>query len=350
MTELEALIRQKIEREGPLSVAHYMQLALTHPDHGYYMKGDPLGVGGDFTTAPEISQMFGELIGLWCAEVWNSLGKPDPFVCLELGPGRGTLMQDALRATAKIKGFHDAMRLCLMETNETLRVAQQEKLKEQDVTYLSDVSELPPLPTIVLANEFFDALPVHQYMRTPEGWRERMVGLQGEKFVFALDHNPVPLPLPEDKDFYEVSPLGVALVQHLAAHFKAYRGAALIVDYGACEGAYRDTLQAVSGHAFAPVLERPGAVDLTAHVDYTALALAAQREGARVFPCVTQMAFLHALGIEVRAWQLKLNADYDQAHAIDAGFERLTDPDKMGALFKVFAFASADLAEVPGFP
>lgn len=350
MTELEALIRQKIEREGPVSVAQYMQLALQHPSFGYYMKGDPLGVAGDFTTAPEISQMFGELIGLWCAEMWARLGKPAVFVLLELGPGRGTLMQDALRATRKIEGFHAAMRLMLMETNETLMAAQKSNLDVYAPAYLTDLDALPEAPVIAVANEFLDALPIHQYIRSQDGWHERMVGIDGDRFVFVSDTRAVPLPLPEDRDFYEVSPVAVSMVQYLARHIAKHGGAALFIDYGDCAMASGDTLQAVSGHKSVSVLERPGAVDLTAHVDFAALKLAAGREGALATPCVSQAAFLKAMGIELRAWQLKLKAGYDEAQEIDRALERLTGEGEMGCLFKAMAIAAPDVKDVPGFP
>ena len=310
MTELEAIIKQIIEREGPIPVARFMQLALTHPEHGYYMKGDPLGVAGDFTTAPEISQMFGELIGIWAAEVWKSLGSPSPFILLELGPGRGTLMQDALRATTKVDGFHQAMRLHLVETNETLKAAQREKLGAYKPTYLSSIPDLPELPLIAIANEFLDALPVHQYIKTPEGWRERMVACVQEKFVFVDDASTVPLPLPDEKEFYELSPMCVWVAEALSAHIKKNRGAALLIDYGYVEPSNANTLQAVSGHASVSPLENVGHVDLTAHVDFMALRLAAEKMGAVPTTAITQGEFLKALGIDLRAWQLKMKAGY----------------------------------------
>ncbi|MDD3182686.1 MAG: SAM-dependent methyltransferase [Alphaproteobacteria bacterium] len=350
MTELDALMRQMIQADGPLSVAQYMQLALQHPTHGYYMKGDPLGVAGDFTTAPEISQMFGELVGLWCAEIWTRMDKPDPFVLLELGPGRGTLMQDALRATSKIQGFHAAMQLMLMESNQTLRAAQNERLAQALPAYLSELEALPRLPLIVIANEFLDALPVHQYVRTQEGWRERMVGLVDDKFTFVCDAKPVPLPLPDDQTFYEVSPLSLSFVQNLSQHMVSYGGAGLFIDYGDAERTCHDTLQAVSGHQSAPVLGRAGQVDLTAHVDFAALRLVAEKQGAYVTSCITQGEFLKSMGIELRAWQLKLNAGYDEAHQIDDALARLTGQGEMGALFKAMAFTAPTLHDVPGFP
>lgn len=352
-TELDAIIRDLIAKNGPLSVADYMQLALQHPAHGYYMKGDPLGVAGDFTTAPEISQIFGELLGAWCADMWRRLGKPDPFVLLEMGPGRGTLMQDALRATQKVDGFQKAMRLALLETNATLKEAQEARIGQFHPGYLTDMAALPDMPVIAMANEFFDALPIRQYVRTNGAWHERMIACEGDALTFVLDKTPSPLPLPEDKDFFEVAPLGLTLMQTLASHIATHRGAALVVDYGYVNAGGTNTLQAVSGHAPAPVLERAGAVDLTAHVDFTALKLAAEKGGSHVPEIVTQGSFLQALGIDLRAWQLKMHASGEQALAIDAAVSRLTGsstPEQMGTLFKVMAVVSKEQRDVPGFP
>lgn len=350
MTELENLIRQIVEREGPISVARYMQLALQHPAHGYYMKGDPLGVAGDFTTAPEISQMFGELIGIWCAEIWRQMGSPARFTLLELGPGRGTLMQDALRATAKVDGFQRAMALHLLESNVTLQAAQREKIGSYNPTYLSDLGKIPAHPIIVIANEFFDAMPVHQYVKTDKGWHERMVGLQDGKLVFVVGSETVPLPLPEDKSFYEFSQVGVSMVQEISSRIAEHGGAALIIDYGYTESGGADTLQAVFNHAPIGTLEQAGAVDLSAHVDFTALRLAAEKQGLRVTPTIQQTAFLKAMGIDLRAWQLKMQAGYDEALEIDAGLARLIDMESMGALFKAMAIYHSTISEVPGFP
>lgn len=350
MTELDAIIRQMILSEGPIPVARYMQLALQHPLHGYYMKGDPLGVAGDFTTAPEISQMFGEMIGLWCADSWQKLGSPDDFVLLELGAGRGNLMQDALRATKKIEGFHQALSLYLLDTNETLVQMQREKLGDFCPCHIADISSLPKLPIIAIANEFMDALPIHQYQRTKEGWRERLVAIEGDKLVFVRGEQAVPLPLPDDKDFFEVCPLAVTIVQQLSNHIVAQGGAALLIDYGYVEMDSRDTLQAVSGHAFAGILHNAGATDLSAHVDFTALKLAAERQGACVLPIITQGEFLRAMGIDLRAWQLKLNAGYDEAHVIDDALARLTEDEQMGTLFKVMSILSPKIKDVAGFP
>ncbi len=349
MSQLEPIIRDLIEAEGPISLARYMQLALQHPQYGYYVSGDPLGEAGDFTTSPEISQMFGEMVGLWCAEVWRLMGCPSRFALLEMGPGRGTLMQDALRATQKVEGFHEAMQLHLLESNATLKEAQAKRLGDFSPRFIGDLSFLPPLPLIAVANEFFDAMPVHQYIKTLQGWRERLVGIEGGKFVFVHGGEPVPLPLPDGLSFYEISPQAVGFAQDVARAVAQHGGGALIVDYGYAQPAGHDTLQAVLRHAAAPVLESPGEIDITAHVDFAALRLAAEKQGAKASRIVTQGEFLRAMGIELRAAQLKRSASDIQAQDIDSGLRRLTDSSQMGVLFKALAFVSKNLHEMPGF-
>jgi len=350
MSDLDGIIRACIEAEGPISVARFMQFALQHPTFGYYVTGDPLGHEGDFTTSPEISQLFGEMVGVWCAELWRLMGQPPRFALLEMGPGRGTLMQDALRATARVDGFHAALKLYMMESNATLRAKQLEKLGAFAPHYVESPNDLPPLPLIVIANEFLDAMPIHQYLRTSQGWRERMVGVKEGAFVFMEGDAPLPLPLPEHLPFYETAPQAIALVQEIAAAIAERGGGALFVDYGYTQPSGQDTLQAVSKHAFArDPLARPGQVDLTAHVDFSALRVAAERAGAKVWSVATQGDFLRAMGIELRAVQVKHKASDTQAHEIDLALRRLTDEAQMGTLFKAFALTRRDLHDIPGF-
>jgi len=350
-TMAETLVRQAIKDEGAISVARFMQIVLGHPEHGYYSKGDPLGVAGDFTTAPEISQMFGEMIGLWIAEQWRKQGSPDPFTLCELGAGRGTLLADALRATEKISGFHAAMRLSLLESNETLRALQKEKLALYEPAHVSDLSALPEYPVFFIANEFFDAMPIHQYERHENGWRERLVGVTPfGSLAFAASPHVALLPLPDSALFYELSPVSIAMVQGMAAHIVAHGGAALVVDYGYTEGSGIDTLQAVKKHVFSPSLRHVGGADLSAHVDFMALRLAALKAGAVVPPIIGQGSFLKALGIEVRARALKLHGTLEQADAIDAALHRLVDPAAMGMLFKVMGIMPPSNPHPDGFP
>ncbi len=357
MSKLLPIIRELIAANGPMTIASYMELALQHPEFGYYRHHDPLGQEGDFITAPEISQMFGEMIGLWCADVWKKLGSPEKFTLLELGPGRGTLMQDVLRATAKIHGFHQAVQLHLLESNQTLRKMQQEKLVEHLPIHLDDLSQLPELPTIIIANEFFDALPIRQFEKTFQGWAERLVMVVGDQLAFTtspLDAMLLQL-IPENLReanpgaFFEVSLPTTAIMRNLTKHIMRNKGAALIIDYGFAEASGQPTLQAVANHQFVDVLSRPGDVDLTAHVDFGMLRTVVSGQGVHILGPVGQGEFLQDLGIDIRAVQLKQHATPQQAADIEAALKRLTDSADMGTLFKVLAVTSSPLPSLAGF-
>lgn len=357
VTPLADILADLIKKNGPLSVADYMRLALQHPEFGYYRHGDPLGQGGDFITAPEISQMFGEMIGLWCADLWRQMGKPESFTLLELGPGRGTLMQDALRAAAKIFGFHQALKLHLLESSETLRAKQKEKLIVFHPTYITDLNDLPRQPLIVIANEFFDALPIRQFEKSFDGWHERMVTAVDGKLAFALlpPDETIKLLLPESMraanpgTVYELSPASMNMVRDLAKIVANRGGGALMVDYGYLVPDGKPTLQAVSNHQFTDVLGNVGESDLTALVDFGLLQRAAFIDDIKVHGPVGQGAFLRALGIELRAEQLKRQATPEQTNAIDKALHRLTNDSEMGTLFKAMAVTSSNLTDVPGF-
>jgi len=353
-------IRRRIELAGPMPVSEYMALCLSHPVHGYYMTRDPLGRAGDFVTAPEISQMFGELIGLWAATVWRLMGEPQVQL-VELGPGRGTLMRDVLRATRVVPGFHAAAAVHLVEISPVLERQQRAALAGVGlpVHWHAALEEVPQAPLLVIANEFFDALPVRQAVKQPDGWCERVVRIDHKgDFAFALAANPIPhfarlLP-PQVRDapvgaLYEWREHRIAL--ELGRRLARAGGAALVIDYGHGLSAVGETLQAVSGHAYADPLAVPGAVDLTAHVDFQALAQAVESMGARTHGPRAQGDFLRRLGIEARAAALKAAAAPAQAAAIDAALERLTGVGKsgMGRLFKAIAFSAPQLAELPGF-
>jgi SAM-dependent MidA family methyltransferase len=359
MTPLEAEIRALVTAKGPIPVAEYMELCLGHPAHGYYMTRDPFGARGDFVTAPEISQMFGELIGLWAVTVWQMMGTPNAVQLIELGPGRGTLMADMLRVATIAPAFRAALSVHLVEVSPMLRACQEDTLFRYDVpTYWhDDVMDVPWLPSITVANEFFDALPVHQAVKVSDGWRERMVGLDGDRLIFTL--HPELMwrrddALPAD---LRTAPIGAVfewrddrIVRHVARHASRH-GAALVIDYGHVESGIGDTLQAVAGHGFVDALAVPGEADLTAHVDFHALRAAAMSEGARVHGPVPQGEFLRQLGIVERAVKLKTGATAAQADAIDTALARLTEGGRtgMGELFKVMAFAHPALGELPGF-
>ena len=348
--EIAALIRET----GPIGVDRYMALCLGHPLHGYYRTRDPFGSKGDFTTAPEISQMFGELIGIWAACVHATMGAPDPLVLVELGPGRGTLMADALRALrAAAPGARVAAHL--VETSPVLRAAQERLLAGMGAVWHADVGSLPAGPAILVANEFFDCLPVRQFQRAAEGWYERVIGLGSEGgLAFGLAPEPMAgldAAAPEGA-LMGVPGAGLDLIRGLARRLRDSGGALLAIDYGHVEPGFGDTLQAVSGHRFADPLETPGGADLTAHVDFSALARAATAEGAAVHGPVAQRDFLLALGLRARAERLRAGADPDQAAAIGAALDRLTDPGErgMGRLFKVMAVGDPRLGPLPGLP
>ena len=302
MTTPAAEIRERIRRDGPLSVAAYMELCLNHPAQGYYRRGQPIGAGGDFITAPEVSQMFGELIGLWCAAVWQSMGRPQRVNLVELGPGRGTLLADALRAAETVPAFREAIELQLVETSESLRAEQAAALANARPTWHAHLETVPPGPVLVIANEFFDALPVRQFERIDETWRERVVMLapstQTLRFaaVDAACAEAAGLGRAPAGAIAERSPAREALAAALGARIGADGGAALIIDYGHDRPGTGDTLQALKRHRRHGVLDDPGSADLTAHVDFSALAAAAQRAGAGVFGRYRRAAFCRRWG------------------------------------------------------
>ncbi len=339
-----------------MPLPEYMALCLGHPRHGYYMTRDPLGVRGDFTTAPEVSQMFGELLGAWAADTWMRLGGPAPFALVELGPGRGTLMADALRATARVPGFHAALTLHLVETSPVLRAKQAEALSPFTPTWHDRLSDVPPGPMILLANEFFDALPIRQFVRGDRGWGERKVGLDADgRLAWVLDPRPgaalVPASLRHTPPggVVEVCPAAGAVAAEIGARLAAAPGAALIVDYGYAGPAVGDTLQALKRHAGVDPLAEPGEADLTAHVDFTALAESARAAGAAVHGPVTQGDLLERLGLSLRAQALKRLASPAQAGDIDAAANRLAGEQQMGRLFKAVAMTSPGAPVPAGF-
>ena len=338
-------LRDLLAAEGPIAVDRFMAEALGHPQWGYYRRQDPLGL--DFTTSPEISQVFGELIGVWAAVVWQQMGCPDPFVLAELGPGRGTLMADALRAVAAMPGFVAAARIHLVETSPALRERQRAALADRPVAWHDDVDDLPLGPTLVIANEFFDALPVRQFVKRREGWRERLVVWRDDRFAFVDGEiATIAAPAAIDGAVFEINEAARRIVAGLGRRIAAENGVALIVDYGHPRSAAGDTLQAVHRNRRVPPLENPGDADLTTHVDFEALAQAAWP--AHATDVVTQAAFLGALNIGVRAERLK-SANPGQAADIDAGCRRLIDPAGMGTLFKAMAIAHPSLPPLPGF-
>jgi SAM-dependent MidA family methyltransferase len=349
MTPLGELLVERIREGGPITVADYMAECLLHPVHGYYSTREPFGLAGDFTTAPEISQMFGEMIGLMLAQAWMDQGAPAPFTLAELGPGRGTLMADILRATRAIPGFHAAAKLVLVEASPRLRALQAATLSAAGPSWLDRVEDLPDQPTFLVANEFLDALPIRQFLLSPEGWRERLVGLSDEVLAFGLSP---PLPQVPDTPAFRAARPG-DLIEHgapaQAAVAAALRpilrhgGLALFIDYGGWRSR-GDTLQALRAHAFDPPLAHPGMADLTAHVDFEPLAALAP---AHAFD--TQGNVLCRLGIDQRAERLALGLNGTALESHRAALQRLTDRREMGSLFKVLALTRAGAPLPPGF-
>jgi SAM-dependent MidA family methyltransferase len=352
MTPLEADIRRIIAIDGPIPVDRYIELCLAHPQHGYYVTRDPFGARGDFVTAPEVSQMFGELIGAWAAAVWRQMGSPARVQLVELGPGRGTLMADALRAAKALPEFFAALSVHLVEISPALRAMQEKTLANAGVSiaWHHAIEQVPDRPLIAIANEFVDALPVNQFVKDRDGWHVRMVGLADDKLAFLAAPDPMPgVPATEAVSGTILERRHDQPVSLLAQTIAQHGGAGLVIDYGHTETSFGDTFQAVRDHKFADPLEAPGEADLTTQVDFAALAGWAKREGAAVHGPVAQGEFLRRLGIEQRATRLKANATAQQAADIDAALTRLTAPDQMGDLFKAMAIADPKLGALPGF-
>jgi SAM-dependent MidA family methyltransferase len=361
LAPLESEIRRRIAAAGPMPVAQYMTLCLTHPQHGYYVTRDPFGAKGDFVTAPEISQMFGELIGLWCAATWKAMGSPEQVQLVELGPGRVTMMHDALRAMHIVPDARRAAVIHLVEISPTLEKRQRQALSGLDrpVVWHTSLDQVPEGPTIILANEFIDALPVHQAVMCVDGWHERVVKIADDgSLQFGHARDPIPLfdqMLPRP---LRIAPIGAIfewradqIALEIGRRVVHSKGAALLIDYGHVESAAGDTFQAVGRQSFTNPLQGAGTVDLTAHVDFQALTHAAQSLGADVHGPVDQATFLRRLGIETRAEALKKGAPLGRTAEVNSALMRLTSEETtgMGKLFKAIAFADPSLGELPGF-
>ncbi len=358
MNALKQEIAATIAHEGPITLEDYMAICLGHPRYGYYMTRDPFGAAGDFITAPEISQMFGELVGVWASEAWRAAGAPTPTELIELGPGRGTLMSDVLRVARIAPAFLDSASVSLVETSPVLRDAQRRTLADsgKEISWSGDFAQTPHGPSIILANEFFDALPVRHFVKTMEGWRERLVGLDARgELAFGLSDQIEPtLTTPaREGSIIEVCAVGQRMMSDIATRIVAEGGAFLVIDYGYTQTSLGDSLQAVARHAYVDPLAEPGEADLTAHVDFAALARAARAQGAKVMGPVTQAHFLLQLGIERRAESLAKKATPEQAQSIYDALERLTGTQDarrhMGDLFKVMAVTHPDMPDLPGF-
>jgi NADH dehydrogenase [ubiquinone] 1 alpha subcomplex assembly factor 7 len=358
MSALAHRLARAIAMDGPLPISTFMTLALHDPQCGFYASRDAIGADGAFITAPEISQIFGELLGLWCAQVWKDQGCPEKPQLIELGPGRGTMMRDALRALRGAPAFLESVEVVLVEASATLEAIQKEYLRDAGAPIRWERQwsrSAQDRPMFLLANEFLDALPVRQFVMTERGWCERLVTIDKEnKLGFAVAPLPIPLSIPEERGsatsgtVYEIAPATDAFVEDISRAISARGGAALFIDYGYAGGGFGDTLQALAHHVAVDVLEAPGEADISAHVDFAAVARAARRGGARVFGPVDQGRFLHALGIDLRAEKLAA-ANRARAADIEAAVTRLISPREMGELFKVLAVMPPETTPPPGF-
>ncbi len=369
-TPLEERLIALIRANGPISIADFMADALAHPQDGYYTARQAIGKDGDFITAPEVSQIFGELIGAWMVQTWLELGSPKEFALIELGPGRGVLMEDALRTAALRPDFLSAASFIFVEASGRLRHEQRRRLKafSSHLHWADDLGEAfdkapDNAPTILIANEFFDCLPIRQFLRTPEGWRERMITTAHDEdsLVYTTASIPpspaIPIPpsegpdsgAPQEGAVFEFCAEGLTHAEKIAKRLIAHKGRALIIDYGRLKSGFGDTLQAVRAHQFWPVLSTPGLADITAHVDFETLAAAAMETGAGVYGPMSQGVLLQNLGLALRLERLCAGKSAEEQASIHAGAHRIAAPSQMGELFKALCISSPDMPPAPGF-
>lgn len=357
---LQAELKKLIKSSGPMPVWRYMELCLTHPRYGYYVARDPLGREGDFTTSPEISQMFGELLGLWTASVWKAIGSPSVLRVIELGPGRGTMMADALRALRVLPPLYQSLSVHLVEINPVLREKQKSTLAGvRNIAWHERLDDVPGGPSVILANEYFDVLPIHQVVKRETGWHERVVEIDGTgQLVFGTAAEPTPRFEALLPPLARAAPVGAvfewrpdAEMMSIATRVRDQGGAALIIDYGHLRSEAGDTFQAIARHSFADPLRNPGEADITAHVDFQALARAAEDLGARVHGPVPQGDFLTRLGIETRALTLMAKTTPEISEDISGALKRLIGGGRggMGSMFKVLAVSERNLSSLAGF-
>jgi NADH dehydrogenase [ubiquinone] 1 alpha subcomplex assembly factor 7 len=338
MNILEQLIRDMITKDGPMPFAQFMETCLFHETHGYYNTHDPLN---DFTTAPEISQLFGEMITLWCIDVWMKLGSPARFTLLECGPGRGTLMADVLRTAKIAPAFLSAAQCVMLEKSPYLKAKQQALLKEHTVSWIDTLGELPTAPIIMFCNELFDAFPVQPFVKTEMGWAMRGVGIADGELAYTV----LPIETGElfDDDVFKAAPIGAITevnktattwLENFVQQLKSHGGAGLVIDYGYAGPICTNTVQAIHEKRMSPVLKKIGQADITAHVDFTPFINHAQQTGVQCSALNTMRDFLLACGIELRAERLKSRVSAENQAPIDAGVARLIAPEQMGHLFK----------------
>ncbi len=350
---LKRKIVERISLEGPISISKYMEICLWDPDEGYYSKKQIIGKDGDFVTSPELSQTFGELIGIWSLSQHLKKFTDKKLSLLELGPGKGTLVSDALRAINKIIKNKIETEVYLLEKSTALKSIQQKKLLGFNIKWLNDVHKIPQKPLVIIANEFFDSLPINQYVKVEGGWQERKIAVKNNNFYFTLDKKVVKF----KTNYFDNTPLGsiieysfisVEIISLICENVKKFGSIALIIDYGDTFG-FGDTLQAIKSHTPEFILNNPGKSDLSSHVNFSILAKVALERGLFVSPVLEQYKFLKNLGIENRLKQLiKLNPGKNIYSEIN-GIKKLIDPENMGTLFKVLAIFDGKLADLEGF-
>jgi NADH dehydrogenase [ubiquinone] 1 alpha subcomplex assembly factor 7 len=356
------ILRELIEEKGHVTVAQFMELAMYDRVNGYYITQEPIGKNADFITAPEISQLFGEMIGLYCIEKWIQMGKPKAFNLVELGPGRATLMMDLIRATKMQEDFAQAMHIHLVETNRRLITVQREKLRGNKVIWHENISSLPSdKPLIIIANEFFDCLPISRFIKKKDNWHEQIISLLSTQDEYYFSHIPASLELSDslniehpnarDGAIVEICYPAQQIIRHIAQILQKQPGFLLIVDYGydfenKNRMAYDGSLQAVKNHKFHPVLSDIGRVDLTAHVDFYEIKKTARANFCYCSSTITQREFLINYGILMRAEMLSKNATDAQKNDIYSGLNRLISPLEMGKLFKVLEIGSSSFSKL----
>ncbi len=359
-TPLKHMLLERIKSEGALSLAGFVAESLLHPRYGYYATRDPLTAGDDFITSPQISQMFGELLGIWALETWRQMGQPSSFHLVEPGPGSGIMMADMIRAARLDPLFLKSVRVGLLEASSALKAVQARTLAASpvDLQWYDHIDKIPEGPMIVIANEFLDCLPPRQFIRTDEGWRERLVGARGEELIFTVsmapltpgDHALIPPSLKEvpSGSLVEAHPGYITLTDMLAPRFHACPSRALFLDYGPYESEVGDTLQALRAHQKVNPLEAPGEADLTTRVNFSEIRRYGEKAGLHVDGALEQGAFLKRLGLEIRAGVLSAKTP-EKRSLIARQIWRLTDPRQMGSLFKALCLSSPDLPPPPGF-
>lgn len=359
-TPLARRLKSQINETGPLTVAEYMTLCLLDPVDGYYPTRDPLGSEGDFITAPEISQMFGECLGFWVIQSWKDMGRPDRFNLVELGPGRGVMMADMLKSVSLRPECRRAANVILIEASAALQAVQAKTLglSGVSVSWADRIEEVDDAPTLVVGNEFLDCLPIRQFVWSSDSWSERRIGIDEGGLRFEIDGNSIPdslfqsfpntQPTPQESDLLEICPAVAQVVDHLKDRFSKSTGRALFIDYGPAETEFGDTLQALKRHQKVDVFDAPGDTDLTARVDFEGCLALAGRAGLDTHGPIAQRTLLSTLGIEVRATAL-LRSNENARPKLLRQLHRLLDEDEMGSLFKAICLSSPNLPTPLGF-